>query len=41
MAILHFPVPLIFILKGVSKNLRMGKQLKMIEGIIVTDPFWS
>ena len=29
------------IIKGVPKNLRMGKWLKMIEGIIATDSFWS
>ena len=28
-------------IKPGPKNLRMGKQLIMIEGIIVTDSFWS
>ena len=30
-----------FILRILRKNLAMGKPLKMIEGIIVTDSFWS
>ena len=28
-------------IKPGPKNLRMGKRLKMIEGIIVTASFWS
>ena len=28
-------------LKPGPENLRMGKRLKMIEGIIINDSFWS